>query len=173
MMKKLFILLFVMSGVTFGLVSCKEETQTQSVGLNEVLDSKDNKTPCCEVQCRRGSCRTYESPCNCTCVAGQPVCGALGNGGSPGQKGGTPKIVVEATPEMMALYDADIQYIEQTLHNTEAAQALRNIKQLLVDNQYVLSTSNAISAYVDNVGVYEQFINTQPDEVIDRLSDWE
>ena len=71
---------------------------------------------------------------------------------------------------MMPLYDEDADFIEQTLHHAEAALALRNIKQLFLDNQYVLSTPKTIQAYLENVAVFVSFIQTQPQRVIDRLS---
>ena len=74
---------------------------------------------------------------------------------------------------MMPLYDEDSQYIEQILHHVAAAQALRNIKQLLIDNQYVLSSESAIQTYLENAAVYAEFSNAQPDSVIDRLSELE
>ncbi|MCR4964091.1 MAG: hypothetical protein K6A41_00380 [Bacteroidales bacterium] len=175
-MKKLLFVLFVMSGVAFGLISCKESGNNvldDQTTTTELSGTKDDTPPCCRVMCRMGSCETYQSPCHCTCVAGLPVCGGLGNGGDPAQKGEVPKIVVKATQAMMPLYDEDADYIEQTLHHAGAAQALRNIKQLFIDNQYVLSTPATIQAYLENAAVYESFIQTQPQEVIDRLSSLE
>ena len=170
-MKKLFetLLLCVITMTLF--LSCHPDGKENTTPAQEEYNTKDNDHPCCEVVCRRGACRTYESPCQCLCEAGQPICHGLNQGGDDPKGSHIPKIIVKATPGMMSLYDEDIQYIEQTLHHTAAAQALRNIKQLLIDNQYVLSSESAIQAYLENAAVYVEFANIQPDSVIDRLSE--
>ena len=155
------------------LPSCHSDGEENTTPSQEEYNTKDIDPPCCEVVCRRGACFAYESPCQCICVAGQPVCGGANHGGDNQKGNQIPKIVVKATPAMMPLYDEDSQYIEQILHHVAAAQALRNIKQLLIDNQYVLSSESAIQTYLENAAVYAEFSNAQPDSVIDRLSELE
>ncbi len=93
-------------------------------------------------------------------------------GGDVTKAGEKPQVIIEATPEMMKLYDEDIEYVE-TLGGKAAAEAMRNIKQLFIDNNYVISSEKDVTEYYKNVNVYSEFISTQPEEVVDRLSNLE
>lgn len=174
-MKNLIVVFVIVVSSCLVLVSCNHEAKNAESSPQEVVEQKDSTVPCCEVVCRRGSCKSYVTPCNCTCLAGQPVCGGIREEGGEQSKVATPNynVVIEATPEMMKLYDQDIEYVLKTLGNASAADALRGIKQLFLDNNFVISSEKAVKSYFEYMEVYSDFIDTQSEEVIDRLSDLE
>lgn len=174
-MKKLIVFVVLVSSVCLGMVSCNIDSKKTETTAQESLQQKDSTVPCCEVSCRRGSCRSYSYPCNCTCVAGQPICGGVKEEGGEQSKdvAANYKVVIEATQDMLKLYDDDIEYIAKTLGNAPAADALRGIKQLFLDNNFTISSEKAVKNYWDYLKIYSDFIDTQSEEVIDRLSSLE
>lgn len=153
---------------------------TSSCHAPGTTDSRDNgsmvkegdDTPCCEVTCRRGSCKRYASPCCCTCYMGQPVCSEFGDTGNPNPKGNnTSQVIIEASPATMAIYDQDIQYVRDVLHGQEAATALSNIKQLFLDNNYAITSPEDVQTYLDNVHIFYEFMKTQSDHAQNMVSD--
>lgn len=175
-MKKLIVVLVLALSSCLVLISCNNESKQSATTTQDVSVQKESTTPCCEVACRRGTCKSYTYPCNCTCVAGQPICGGIATGGGDDQSKAVStnyNVVIEATQSMMKLYDEDIEYIAKTLGNAQAADALRGIKQLFLDNNFTISSKDAVKSYFNYIQVYSDFIATQSEDVIDRLSSLE
>lgn len=173
-MKK--IILTSILGLALVMVCCNQEQKENELIQSQTTEIKDggDSNPCCEVSCRRGSCKSYETPCNCTCIAGQPMCGGIGGvGGNDPKSMAVPHIIVEASAEQIALYGTDANYIRNSLHNEEAAKALEGIQKLLVNNGGVLSSEESIRGYLEHMAVYAAFVETQPNEVVDILSSLE
>lgn len=161
------ILSLILLGLFTFFYSCSSENTSNST---ELFDSKDNVTPCCQVQCRLSSCKKMGSPCQCTCVGGMALCFDPSISDNPASKSSMPTVIIESSPDKMPLFDESIRYIANNLHNAKAAQALRNLKQLFMVNNYKIDTPIEIEKYYYNLKVYTDFIETQPEEVVDLLS---
>lgn len=130
-------------------------------------DSKENKTPCCEVTCRRSSCKTYAKPCSCTCIGGQAYCGGLSTGG-----GSDEKAVVSSSPEQMAFYDTLASYIARQMGNIKVADAVVKMKKLFEKNGYVLENQETVSEYQYYMKVFSDFykrLSHRKQAIIDEL----
>jgi len=79
-------------------------------------------------------------------------------------------VIIECSPEQLLEYDDAVNYISNDLHNETAAQALRNIKQLFINNNFCISSPLEVEKYNHYLRVYANFIASQPDSVVDRLS---
>lgn len=170
-MKRFLTIAMLTISISLGLISCDSEAQHSETTHQSAADSKDKTIPCCQVTCRRGTCICYKYPSSCSCIAGQPVCGHVDPGGDASKAGAENlNVIIEATPAMMELYDEDITFISTTLGIRDAADALQNIKQLFIDNNYSIASEDAIREYHKNLNVYIEFIGTQTEDVVDRLS---
>ncbi len=81
----------------------------------------------------------------------------------------TEGVVVEASAELMEVYDEDINYLKRKKNTDEAVQSLENIKQLFMDNNYVLDTPELVEEYNLNVKRFSDCIEEQPFFVRNRF----
>ncbi len=167
--KTLLLCLFI--GMILCFSSCDSATKKNYSQNNAPSTKEGDNTPCCEVTCRRGSCKRFASPCCCTCYMGLPVCSENGDIGIPTPKNNTSDVVIEASPSLMTIYDQDIKYVRDELHGHEAAEALASIKQLFIDNNYAISNPGDIQQYLENVFIFKEFMKTQSRHAQNRVSD--
>lgn len=80
---------------------------------------------------------------------------------------------VSIDKNMISIYDKDIEYLKTLPQSEKAVEALENIKKLLVKNKLRISACEDIFSYNKNLEIYADFINTQTEEVVDRLSSLE
>lgn len=121
-------------------------------------------TPCCEASCRRGACKAYTSPCNCTCIGGQPSCGGLTTGGGTGN-------IITSDPAQMASYDNLASYIQNELNDAMVAEAVIAIKQLFENNDFKLESQELVDLYYEYLTIYVDFYNNQSQEIQSILED--
>jgi len=170
MKQKIIFLSSVILIILFGVIyySCrkqeviKESNSTKSTLIKKtaIPGTGEGSSPCCEVTCRRGSCKAYTSPCNCTCIGGQPSCGGLTSGNAN---------IITAENFQMAYYDNLAEYITNNLNNTEVADAVLAIKQLFQNNEFILNTQELVDSYYTYLAIYVDFYNNQTPEVQNTL----
>jgi hypothetical protein len=122
---------------------------------------------CCEITCPKGSCYSNTSPCECSCLPGG---GAKCAGGASSATGAFDGIVWITTAEQFNSYTTLINYLRVELGAAEAADAMQNIQDLFATNDWVLSTPDAVGSYYENLQIYEDFCNTQTEDVLERLN---
>ncbi len=169
-MKNFILYICILSGVFSLFVSCENDEANKSSLHIETVKTGEHPDPCCEVICTRGSCRTFKSPCGCSCVAGIPVCKVLGGSGSLKNGQDSITVEIEVTPEQLSLYDKDIEYLSSVPNSENAVVALKNIKRLFEINNLKISSQDAVNQYNENANIYADFINNASKKVIDKLS---
>lgn len=160
-MKRFFLHLF------FLVLFCSIDTLCFAQNVKSETDSKEDKTPCCEVTCRRSSCKTYAKPCSCTCFGGQAYCGGLSTGG-----GSDDKFVVTSSPVQIVRYDTLASYIARQMSNIKVANAVVKMKKLFEKNGYVLDKQETVSEYLYYMKVFSDFyskLSYEQQAIIDEL----
>lgn len=161
----IYIWIFGMLLVTLTACHKKNNTKSDSTPLSEL----PHNVPSCEVTTSKGTLYSfYRNNFVCSSIGGLPYCQISPKNGDS-LKYDMEKSTIEITSDMIPLYDKHIHFIAEDLHNDKAAQALANIKQLFVDNDYKISTPDLIKKYYDNFIIYTEFYKKQSLRIRDKL----
>ncbi len=121
--------------------SCENDETTSKTDQGSTISSL-----CCDVTCKRGSCRGYGSPCECTCtLLGKPKCSSSAQS-------------VQAMSDNM--FSEDITHVilsEDLIEETTKDQAiLRSLNKTYADE-----LADAIEGYKDLVNKYGYELKTK------------
>lgn len=172
--------------ISFIIYACKKigneteseivSTETISLEQNDGFDSIDWNEPewmkdvpkCCYVQCSRSSCYATSSPCSCTCsLAGYAICNnSGGSGGGPVSKSETQSLPIIFVDENKLNSQNDLyHFLQEQLHQPEAAALVLKIYELFVENNMVLRTEKPIKDYYEYVQAFDNyFVNFSAEE---------
>jgi hypothetical protein len=134
----------------------------------EVLNSNkaNNSETCCTVRCRKGSCSATKSPCSCTCLRGQPMCGTA----APSTVSNFDRVIYLENEEQLASYDNLANYLTQlSAHNV--ANSIKKTKQLFIENNWVLSTPATLTAYDNYMKVFFEFYKRQSEDIQNKIEE--
>lgn len=151
--------------LAFAACNNKGIRDTKQENTTELSDSIPN----CEVSSFKASLQSfYQSNSICSCFGGLPYC-AIVSKSKDSTRYNIDKSIITSSSDRMPLYDAHIKLITEDLHNESAAQALSNIKQLFMNNNYTLSSPSLVQEYYRNFIVYLDFYKTQSTQIQDKL----
>lgn len=153
--------------------ACDSCINEQHLTSCEYADFKGHANPCCEVHCHLSSCKSMGFPGQYTCTGGLAGCLNSHSCNNNPANCSHSTVIIESSPDKIPLFNDAIHYIANDLNNAKAAQALRNIKQLFLFNNYRIESPIEVEKYCHNLKVYADFIETQPSEVIEQLFSFE
>jgi hypothetical protein len=166
--------LIVVGIVFFACWKEKTNEQIQSEVQSKVQNFLKEVSTCCSASCRRGTCSVNQSPCTCTCVGGQPMCGSS----NVPTSGRIEEVDISAghmifldNAVQLEYYDNLIHYLQYDLSAIDAAKAIQDIKNLFVKNEWVLDSPETVSAYYKNMEIFVDFYNRQPLSIQDKIED--
>ena len=175
---KLLPAIFATMFVIFLINSCvKTSNQEIPEYSTQVKVKKDNNiktdatTVCCEITCRKVSCKAYRAPCACNCTLfGNPNCG-----------GGVAKVFEDGDLEIsfntqqLNSIQATINYLENSSNSkaNEAKNLFLNIKSLVVNTNGLIVSGQDITNYEEYILKLEDlalnYFSSQEIEVISNL----
>lgn len=83
-----------------------------------------------------------------------------------------PDVIIEASADLMSVYDEDINYLKRQPNAEMAVLALEHIKQLFLDNDFVLDTPELIDEYNQTIKRYADCLRNQPSNVRDKMNEY-
>ncbi len=158
-MKKIINFLPAIFATLFGILlinSCvKTSNQESPASSSPIVVKKDNNiktdatTVCCEITCRKGSCKAYRSPCTCNCTLfGNPSCG-----GGLGKVYDDGELEISFNTQQRNSIQAAITYLENS-SNPKANEA----KNLFLNIKVIVDSTNGLIVTGQDITNYETYI---------------
>ena len=124
--------------------------------INDINNEKNNKvqkavvnpntSPCCQVTCDKGNCKSFSPPCNCTCTfLGKPDC----SGGGVSDIISMPEDIFDGRVHVSLNAD----FVEKVREDQEYLRSL--------NKNYADELANAMEAYVSLVETYGLELTTK------------
>ena len=100
-------------------------SSSQSID-NWLLDNMSSSS-CCSISCRNGRCSSENSPCNCTCINGNPSCSGVHPPSNTSSFHN--RVWLENPEEQFSIYQREIDYATKMINDPKVS---KNLKQLFV-----------------------------------------
>lgn len=142
---------------------------------NNQAQTKANPTPtpCCEVNCKNGSCKAYGAPCHCTCtLLGKPDCQGSEkavNDMPDSLFDGRVFVVLDKEILKTVQHQRDILYSFNKEYAKKLADGMFGYEKLIKKHGYNLKTKEALLDYYALVSLENLYENDFTDEELVAL----
>lgn len=172
-------------GIFVACTKTKETNEVQSLSDVQKYEHKEN-SKCCDVECRKGKCTAYKSPCSCTCgFLGHPDCGGGGN-----KMIASDNLGVFCSETQLASHEPLISFMREKMKRDDMADVCLKIRNLFKPNveyyeytfvgedgetqtqlvpvpedERFIIPKDDVSKYYDYLKILDDFFNEQPKSV--------